>query len=137
MGNSPSSKKINFEDMQYAINDNDSIIINTLKPELQNCLIYKTIPIHQEVDILNKLLNDNNGKRIIIYGLNATDDTIISKYNQLSSLGFYNVYVYPGGIFEWLLLQDIYGNESFKTTNKELDILKYKGGRVFGILLLK
>jgi len=36
------------------------------------------------------------------------------------------VHIYPGGIFEWLLLQDIYGDDMFKTTSKELDILKYK-----------
>jgi hypothetical protein len=29
-------------------------------------------------------------------------------------------------MFEWLLLQDIYGAASFPTTSKELDILKYK-----------
>jgi len=44
----------------------------------------------------------------------------------LTSLGFYNVYIYIGGIFEWLLLQDIYGEKEFPTTNKELDLLKYK-----------
>ena len=29
-------------------------------------------------------------------------------------------------MFEWLLMQDIYGNDDFKTTQEELDILKYK-----------
>ena len=29
-------------------------------------------------------------------------------------------------MFEWLLLQDIYGAEDFNTTQDELDILKYK-----------
>ena len=42
-------------------------------------------------------------------------------------LGFKNIYVYIGGIFEWLLLQDIYGDEQFPTTIKIIDILKYKG----------
>ena len=37
-----------------------------------------------------------------------------------------NVFIYSGGMFEWLCLQDIYGNELFPTTKKELDILKYK-----------
>lgn len=138
MGNNPSSnKKINFEDMQFAITDKDTIIINTMKQDLQDCLIYRTISIHQEVDILNKLLKTDKGKRIVIYGFNSTDETIVTKYNQLSSLGFYNVFVYPGSLFEWLLLQDVYGNDSFKTTKKELDILKYKGHRSFGLLLLK
>jgi len=38
-----------------------------------------------------------------------------------------NLYVYIGGLFEWLLLQDIYGDEEFPTTSKIIDILKYKG----------
>ena len=42
---------------------------------------------------------------------------------------------YPGGVFEWLLLQDIYGNDNFPTTKKELDILKYKPKRqIVGLL---
>jgi hypothetical protein len=36
------------------------------------------------------------------------------------------VKVYFGGMFEWLLLQDVYGSDSFPTTSKEIDILKFK-----------
>jgi hypothetical protein len=137
MGNRSSVQKINFEDMQYAITDNDTIIINTMKPELQDCLIYRTVLIHNEVELLNQLLNTNTGTRIVIYGINASDETIVTKYNQLASLGFYNVYVYPGGLFEWLLLQDIYGTDAFRTTKKELDILKYKSHQMFNLSLLE
>jgi len=51
-------------------------------------------------------------------------------------LGFTNVYVYPGGIFEWLLLQDIYGENEFPTTKIEIDILKFKPTPVINNLLL-
>jgi hypothetical protein len=40
--------------------------------------------------------------------------------------GFPEVYVYSGGLFEWMLLQDIYGQDEFPTTKKVLDILKWK-----------
>ena len=63
----------------------------------------------------------------MIFGENCSDNKIVSKYNQLYKLGFTNLYVYIGGLFEWLLLQDIYGDEEFPTTNIILDILKYKG----------
>ena len=63
---------------------------------------------------------------IIIYDKNANEDNLITKYNQLQKLGFSNVYIYPGGLFEWLCLQDIYGESEFPTTSRELDILKYK-----------
>lgn len=137
MGNNSSftmNKKINFEDMINAIENND-IIINTLSPELQHCLIYNTISIHKEVEIINSLLNTDKNKRIVIYGLNSADETIINKYNQLTSLGFYNVFVYTGGIFEWLLLQEVYGKTNFKTIGSENDILKYKGICLFNYLL--
>jgi hypothetical protein len=35
------------------------------------------------------------------------------------------------------MLQDIYGEKDFPTTKKELDILKYKPNKVFGIQLLE
>ena len=68
--------------------------------------------------------------------MTAADDSIVRKYNQLTGLGLINVVVYPGGLFEWLLLQDIYGNDSFPTTKKELDILKYKGKKLGNRLML-
>ena len=68
--------------------------------------------------------------------MNASDETIVRKYNQLTSLGLINVVIYPGGLFEWLLLQDIFGNEDFPTTKKELDILKYKGNKLGNRLML-
>jgi len=140
MGNSQSScinKNINFEDLQTAIKDNEkTVIINTLDNNNQKCLIKGTIYIDDEVKILNTYITKNNTIRIIIYGTNACDMTILKKYEQLISLGFYNVFIYPGGLFEWLLLQDIYGDDMFPTTCKEKDILKYKGRQHFNIRLL-
>jgi hypothetical protein len=77
---------------------------------------------------MNAMILEPKGKdrEIIVYGKNTNDDTVHKKYQQLIGLGFKNVRVYPGGMFEWLLLQDIYGASSFPTTSKELDILKYK-----------
>ena len=70
---------------------------------------------------------------IIVYGKNNSDPSSEKKAKQLVSLGFTNVFIYIGGMFEWLLLQDIYGNIEFPTTKKQLDILKYKQTRQFGI----
>jgi len=63
---------------------------------------------------------------IVIYGKNSNEDNLVQKYSQLENLGFKNVYIYPGGLFEWLCLQDIYSDDLFPTTKKEIDILKYK-----------
>ena len=136
MGSSQSVRKINFEDMQSFIRDPDIIIINTMPSAIQDCLILNTIKASEETSLLNEILKQNNNRRIVVYGMNSCDDVIVSKYNQLIKLGFSNVYVYPGGLFEWLLLQDIYGAESFPTTKKELDILQFKGERLAKRLMI-
>ena len=100
MGNEVSTKKVNFEDIQY--------------------------------------LFKNNNIHIIVYDKNANAPNLMTKYTQLVNLGFINVYIYPGGLFEWLCLQDIYGFDNFPTTKKDviIDILKFKGKSVFNTLLL-
>ena len=121
-----SIKKFNFEDMQSVIRGHNKIIINTLNENNQDCLIQGTINVHDEVKKLNECLNSAKDIQIIIYGTNNNDKKIFLKYKQLIELGFSNVYLYIGGMFEWLLLQEIYGDEHFPTISKELDILKYK-----------
>jgi len=137
MGNASSTRKVNYEDMQEAIKDKNTMIINTLNVDNQNCLIAKTTSVKSEVKILNESLTRNKEVRIIIYGTNANDDTTSVKYEQLIKLGFYNVFIYPGGMFEWLLLQDIYGEELFVTSKKELDILKYKPPSVINMRFIE
>ena len=138
MGNTQSIKKINFEDMQIVIkNPEIYMLINTLSPSDQQCLIVNTILANDEESIINKFMKENKNIRIIIYGKNCNDDTTNKKYQQLMSLGFYNIFLYTGGMFEWLMLQDIYGKELFPTTKKELDLLKYKPIQLLNIALLE
>lgn len=139
MGSSQSMQKINYEDVQYVIKNAEAhILINTLNENEQECLLPNTIGIHKEVDLINNLIKHGNKKvRIIVYGRNSNDEKIYTKYNQLTSLGFYNVYIYTGGLFEWLMLQDIYSEKEFPTTKKELDILKFKPNKVLNIQLLE
>jgi hypothetical protein len=139
MGNSQSMQKVNFEDIQYVLKNNEThLLINTLLESEQGCLIPNTISPKKEEELINKFLK--NGKKnikIIVYGKNCNDEEIYKKYNQLYSLGFYNTYIYTGGLFEWLMLQDIYGNAEFPTTSKELDLLKYKSSKILDIRLLE
>jgi len=139
MGNSQSTIKISYEDIQYIIkNPEGHILINTLPSNEQSCLIVNTVNINNEETIINNLIKRGmKDIKIIIYGKNSNDEKLYNKYNQLNSLGFYNVYVYTGGLFEWLMLQDIYGEKDFPTTKKELDILKYKPNKVLNVPLLE
>ena len=157
MGSNNSKTKINYEDVQNASkqsfsntnstnstngNNNSNskkyAIINTLDKNFQTCLIQNTIPIQDEEDIINSIMKDkySNLITIIIYGLNSNDESVYSKYEQLVKLGIKNVFIYTGGMFEWLLLQDVYGRELFPTTSKELDILKYKPRKILDVLYI-
>ena len=126
MGQGSSAKKVNFEDIQEIIKlyNKEYILINTLPHNEQNCLISGTIKYSDEESIINANLNKNLG--IIIYGKNTNENNLLDKYSQLLDLGFTRVFIYPGGLFEWLLLQDIYGIEEFPTTSSDLDIIKYR-----------
>jgi|TARA_B100000795_G_scaffold262659_1_gene240822 hypothetical protein len=136
MGNKTSIRKIGFEDIKFLNRKgNRFIIINTLHETEQGCLIKGTISPNDEVSIINSAMS-NPTLQIVIYGKNFSDESIFQKYQKLLNLGFNNVYVYPGGIFEWLLLQDIYGDVEFPTTSKELDILKFKPKPILNKLLL-
>ena len=139
MGNTNSAiKKANFEDIQFILkNNNRGVLINTLNTNEQDCLIIQTIPINTEERLINAYMKKNKNINIIIYDKNANTPNLMKKYNQLINLGFPNVYIYPGGLFEWLCLQDIYGCENFPTTKKELDILKFKGKSVFTSCLIE
>jgi len=138
MGNTQSMKKINFEDMQTVIkNPEIYLIIKTLPLSEQQCLIVNTTLASEEEAIINRFMKENKSIRIIIYGKNCNDESVNKKYQQLYSLGFYNIFVYLGGMFEWLMLQDIYGKDLFPTTKKELDLLKYKSNQVLNLPLLE
>lgn len=117
-------QKVNFEDVQNL--QTNGVLINTLPLNMQDCLIIGTISVNEEERIMNSLLSKNKSCTIIIYGKNSNDESIYKKYEQLNKLGFTCAKLYIGGLFEWLLLQDVYGDDEFKTTKKELDILKFK-----------
>jgi len=126
MGNANSVNRINFKDMQYAIASN-IVIINTLDINCQDCLIKNTLKPDEEIATINDIIKRNKRQKIVIYGENSSDNSIVKKYYQLYNLGFRNIYIYMGGLFEWLLLQDIYGSDEFPTTSEIIDILKYRG----------
>jgi hypothetical protein len=103
-------------------------------------LIQNTTPIQQEEEIINGILNNKYSNvtdiTVIVYGTNSNDESVYTKYDQLLKLGIKNVFIYTGGMFEWLLLQDIYGRDLFPTTSLELDILKYKPRKQLNVLYI-
>jgi len=133
------TNKIGFEDVKYAIDQSSSsyyLLINTLSASEQGCLIKNTLPCMVEENTINEKISQLQTRKciVIVYGKNSADHSAEKKYKQLCSLGFINVYLYCGGLFEWLLLQDIYGQCEFPTTSREVDILKYRPGKQFDVL---
>jgi hypothetical protein len=123
------SREINYIsciDLQSKINDLNYLIINTLPDNEQDVLIKNSIFAYDEVQIIESHIKQHKPITIIIYGKNSYDQTIIKKYKQLKNLGFTNIYIYTGGLFEWVLLQEIYGTDEFETTNIVEDVLKFK-----------
>ncbi len=123
-------KTASFEDIKWCIDNKNknTYLINTLKNNEQNCLICNTVSCVDEETIINEMIENHNQNEtiIIVYGKNTNDTSVEKKYNQLKKLGFEKVYIYKGGMFEWLLLQDIYGFDEFQTNTTIIDILKYK-----------
>ena len=119
---------INYEELQSKIGTS-IILLNTLSSEDQKYLIKGTLNAMYEIGITNDQLKKNKNVEIIIYGKDHYDISVIKKYNQLKQLGFKNVSIYFGGLFEWALLQDIYGSSNFQTDGQikdPLQISKYK-----------
>jgi len=135
----PQKLTASFEDIQENLQQSEKsrrlYLINILPANEQACLIEGTMT----ADVEEKAINDwiKSAKTvdcgIIIYGKNSDDmGRLEKKRRDLRALGFHDVFIYPGGLFEWLLLQDIYGRELFPTTSYILDILAFRPSRGIG-----
>ena len=130
----PITQRIGFDDVLYALKlPATYVLINTLPVDMQSCLIKGTLRHDIEEDTINNFLNLPSIKypTIILYGKNSSDSTVDKKERQLTELGFRDVYIYGGGMLEWLLLQETYGLYEFPTTKHINDILKYKPPSIF------
>ena len=133
---------VGFEDVKIAINNSYKgssgfILINTLSSMDQTCLIYGTLPIDKEEAVMNEILNQGHKDKwtILLYGRHSADESVVKKRKQLLALGFTRIHIYGGGLFEWLLLQEIYGTTEFPTTAPCKDLLRYRSPPVLSNIL--
>ena len=125
-------KAVGFETVVHCIrNPTKYAFIHTLPASEQTVLIKGTLLAAEEEVFMNDYLSKyvETPKTIVLYGRNCCDETPKQKYAQLLSLGISDVIIYVGGLFEWLLLQDIYGEAEFPTNGKSLDLLVYRPKR--------
>ncbi len=125
----PEVERITYEEVQTALRDSQGFVVSTLPAAEQSCLIHRTLTPAEEERRLNACLKKAESHRdIVVYGRNAVDASAENKCRQLTGLGFTSVRLYPGGLFEWALLQDIYGSDLFPTTRPCVDPLRFKQG---------
>jgi hypothetical protein len=121
-----------WEIKQFVTNQtvhNSLSLVSTLALDEQECLIAKTLSAEKEVMTIQSFQERFQMKnRIVIYGRNNIDPTVETKFKQLRNLGFTDVAIYKGGMFEWALLQEIYGVGEFPTTSVIRDPLKWGRG---------
>jgi len=124
MGNGISNL-VNFEKLKE-MQKEGATMIHTMD-ESEKVLILGTVVAEKETEKINNMMSKNDyEKDIIIYGRNCKEyEKLVKKQKQLTSLGFKNVHIYLGGMFEWLLLQDVYGTKEFPTEKKG-EILDFK-----------
>lgn len=124
MGVAASTTLVNYENVKQPNN----VLIHIME-ESQKLLIAGSLTAEMETQRVNEMLsNYEYDTKIVVYGRNSRDyEKLLEKQKQLKSLGFRNVYIYLGGIFEWLLLQDVYGVKEFPTTpGIKPDLLLFK-----------
>jgi hypothetical protein len=126
MGNT-TQPTANYDDIRH----NQCLLIHIMEDE--SILIDRTITIEKETAKINSLLAEHSyDTHIIVYGKNVDDyEALVQKQNQLLKLGFRNVWFYPGGLFEWILLRDVYGTRQFPTTADAKDLIKYRPKSAF------
>lgn len=118
-GNSTNMRNyiVNFDNVNQIIASGHTII-HIMPPDQEMCLIKNTLSANKEIEVINQFIEQKQfNKTILIYGKNMGDyNIILQRHNQIRNLGFTRVYIYLGGLFEWLLLQELYGTVNFPTS---------------------
>lgn len=124
MGNTVGISLCTFDAVRRAALDERSLLVCTLARDA--CVIDGTVRIDDEEATINAILKSKAQAQygVVVYGRNCRDDTVVRKCKQLSALGF-GVQCYVGGMFEWLLLQAVYGDDEFGAT-ADADALLFK-----------
>jgi rhodanese-related sulfurtransferase len=128
--------KIGFEEMHRAIRSpREYCVIHTMPAGEQDCLVLGTVKAEEEesrIEGILAILGSSSATKIVVYGRNNVDETVEKKYRQLIGLGLTEVYIYVGGMFEWVLLQELYGEDNFPTVGRCKDLLRFKPGILAG-----
>jgi hypothetical protein len=128
-------RAIGFDNLLYCLKHPEKYAIIHTMDATEQVLITGTLSPTEEELFIEEYLSKymETPKKIVLYGKNCCDDSTRKKRAQLLSLGISDVYIYVGGLFEWLLLQDIYGVDEFPTTKIARDLLTYRHRTIMDI----
>lgn len=114
-------RRCNFETVNMARHDGVIISAGPLVSYIEG-----TVDGDKANQVLDKCLREDPSKLVVFYGLNSTDSAPLHRWNNATQLGLENAHVYCGGMFEWLILGELYGNDMFPVTSIQDDLLKFK-----------
>ncbi len=107
---------LNFDDMKIAV-ERGYIICHIMDEIDGTILIKNTLSVKDEIKKINDLIKQSKfDETIVLYGRNYTDlELIVQRFQHLISFGFTRVFIYVGGLYEWILMQNLYGDKLFPT----------------------
>ena len=103
----------------YCIDFGERVYLITVMDRNESDKVIKgTIPFNEEESTMNSIIKQNkvDNVTVIVYGKDACDERIYTKAKQMMELGFNRIRIYTGGMFEWNLLVELYGDENFPTS---------------------
>ena len=122
-------KVIGFEDM-LVLHKTKVVLLNTMERANQACLIRGTVHADDEETTMNAMLTSTDpsvtDRLVVVYGRHYLDPKPMEKARALRVMGLSRLLVYRGGLFEWLLLQEVFGHDQFPTQGACTDLLLYR-----------
>ena len=116
-------KEIGVTDFIKLIRTDRVLLFNGLKKQYHSCVIPGTIPYSD----MRKVIKNMSVEHIPVvycanYSCNASHKFAEKKLGHLET-----VYIYSGGVFEWLLLQKKYGKKKYPTSGDcDIENMKHR-----------
>ena len=135
MGASISFNVVNHQGVLDALKEGN-ILITVISNHTDATLIKGTLGEAEELRHVNEIIRKKNlDERIFVYGENCSDSRVYSKARQLKKLGLKEVFVYTGGIFEWMLLGEVFGQDQFPVHGRVTNVVDHAGESFVSLII--
>jgi len=116
-------KEIGVTDFTKLLGTDRVLLFNGLKKQYHSCIIPRTIPYSDMKKVIKNMKEENIAVVYCAnYSCNASHKFAEKKLSHLET-----VYIYRGGVFEWLLLQKKYGKKKYPTSGDcNIEYMKHR-----------